>query len=219
MELQGKKIVFLGDSITEGVGASSAETKYVSVLEKNCGLAAAYNHGISGTRFAKQKKPSENARWDLDFVSRVKELERDADAVVVFGGTNDFGHGDAPLGTFGDTSEDSFYGSCSVLMRSLIERYPDVPIIFLTPLHRTGETTLTNEIGLERVPLADYAEAIRKTANAYSLPVLDLYAMSGMQPEVEAQNRLYFADGLHPSDAGHRRIAELLENFMRHFIV
>ena len=31
MELKGKKIYFLGDSITEGVGASDAEHCYVSV--------------------------------------------------------------------------------------------------------------------------------------------------------------------------------------------
>ncbi len=49
MELQGKKINFLGDSITEGTGASSYETSYVSVFGRQSG-AAVRNYGIGGTR-------------------------------------------------------------------------------------------------------------------------------------------------------------------------
>ena len=39
-------------------------------------------------------------------------------------------------------------------------------------------------------------------------------AMSGMQPNVEIQNKLYFGNGLHTDDEGHRRIAEKLKNFV-----
>ena len=40
MELKGKKFYFLGDSITEGVGASDAEHCYVSVFGKLSGAMA-----------------------------------------------------------------------------------------------------------------------------------------------------------------------------------
>ena len=33
MEIKNKKVFFLGDSITQGVGASSGETKYTRVYE------------------------------------------------------------------------------------------------------------------------------------------------------------------------------------------
>ena len=56
MELKNKVINFLGDSITEGVGASSAETRYVDRVAVLAGLARANNYGISGTRIARQKK-------------------------------------------------------------------------------------------------------------------------------------------------------------------
>ena len=49
----------------------------------------------------------------------------DADIVVVFGGTNDFGWGDAPLGTMEDRREDTFYGAYHLLLQKLIDRYPD----------------------------------------------------------------------------------------------
>ena len=47
-----KTIAFLGDSITEGVGASSPETNYVSLVGKKTGHEV-INYGVSGTRIAK----------------------------------------------------------------------------------------------------------------------------------------------------------------------
>ena len=102
MELRGKKAVFLGDSITEGVGVSDISKGYVNLVKEGLGLAEAYNRGISGTRFAHQSAHSEEASFDKDFISRVEELPTDVDLVVVFGGTNDYGHGDAPFGDFSD---------------------------------------------------------------------------------------------------------------------
>lgn len=64
------KINFLGDSITEGVAASSPEKCYVELVADllNCEVR---NYGISGTRFAKQQKPSSNPLFDEYFASRV----------------------------------------------------------------------------------------------------------------------------------------------------
>lgn len=218
MILKGKRIAFLGDSITEGVGASSNDTCYVERVKQRAELAEALNYGISGTRFAKQIAVSEPASHDLDFVSRVDEMDKSVDAVVVFGGTNDFGHGDAPFGSFADTSYDSFCGACDELMRRLVERYSDIPIVFMTPLHRLTEDYPINEIGITRKVLSDYVDAIRRKAEKYSIPVLDLYKESGMQPNIEAQNKLYFADGLHPNDVGHDRIAALVVDYLQKLV-
>ena len=111
MELSGKKINFLGDSITEGVGASAPDKVYHQVILRKYGLAAARNYGISGTRYARQITPTLNEpRFDLDFCQRYAGMDDDADIVVVFGGTNDFGHGDAPIGTPDDRTPDTFWG-------------------------------------------------------------------------------------------------------------
>ena len=101
MELHGKKINFLGDSITQGVGTSAPEHIYHAVLAKEYG-ATARNYGISGTRFARQSANSAVSSFDQNFCDRVEKMDADADIIVVFGGTNDFGHGDAPLGTPAD---------------------------------------------------------------------------------------------------------------------
>ena len=138
MELKNKKIVFLGDSITEGVGASSYENCYVARFAAMTG-AEVVNYGIGGTRFARRRVPHENPRFDQDFCGRYEKMDDDADIVVVFGGTNDYGHGDAPLGQMGDRSVWSFYGACHTLFSGLIAKYPDKTIIVMTPMHRTSE--------------------------------------------------------------------------------
>ena len=203
------KVCFLGDSITEGAGASSRENGFVSVFGRKTG-AVAKNFGIGGTRIARKEIPSTNPRHDLCFLDRVEELDPDADAIVVFGGTNDFGHGNGKLGDPSDppTEEYTFYGALRSLCLRLIRRYPTKPIVFMTPLHRRSENDTTNEIGLPCRPLRDYVAAIREVCADYSIPVLDLFATAGIQPMIEEQRAAFCPDGLHPNDRG----AELLSD-------
>lgn len=209
MEIKNKKINFLGDSITEGVGVSAPEFKYVEVFARKFEPALVRNYGISGTRFARQYTPTvNNPRFDLDFCSRVAEMDDDADIVVVFGGTNDFGHGDAPMGTFADRTPDTFYGACHTLMSSLIEKYPAATIVFMTPLHRSTENRANRE------PLSAFVSIIREVAQFYSLPVLDLYATAGIQPQLSVHREMYAPDGLHPNNTGAEKIANRLGAFL-----
>lgn len=213
MKLQGKTVLFLGDSITEGVGASSPEKGYVSVFKELSG-AHVVNYGIGGTRIAKQRKKSECAVWDQDFIMRVDEMQSDADVVVVFGGTNDFGHGDTEIGVFESRGEYTFYGALHTLCTKLLNKYPYAEIVFLTPLHRISENSTVNEIGRKTEPLSRYVAVIREVAGFYGLPVLDLFHTSGMQPKSDMIRELYMPDGLHPSDAGAKRIAHRLYAFL-----
>ena len=211
MNLNGLKINFLGDSITEGHGCSSVEKQFTSLVAAQTG-AITRCYGIGGTRIARQSKPSEWPRHDLDFPSRVAEMDPDADLIVVFGGTNDFGHGDAPFGDFADRTVDTFCGALHVLHTSLLEKYPEATIMIMTPLHRATEA-IPNMHGKV---LKDYVDMIRRAAEYYSLPVLDLYAVSGMQPAVPVMKDKYMPDGLHPNDAGHvlltNRIVKFIES-------
>lgn len=215
MELKNKKINFLGDSITEGHGTSAKDKIYWSLIGKNEG-AIVRGYGIGGTRLAKQAKPSENPLFDLDFCTRAAEMEEDADIVVVFGGTNDYGHGDAPIGTPTDRTNETFYGACHQLFSSLIERYPQAVIAVMTPLHRTGDDNPRpgNKL-VDTGTLLDYVRIIREVAEIYSLPVLDLYAASGICPKFACHREAFMPDGLHPNDAGHEIIARKLGNFLK----
>lgn len=213
MELKGTKINFLGDSITEGSGTSSHEKMYTMVIEREYG-AICQNYGIGGTRIARQKTPT-NEKHDRDFISRVPEMDNDADIVVVFGGTNDFGHGDAPLGTMSDRTPYTFYGALHCLYTALTEKYPGVPIVVLTPLHRITEDVPTGDNKPAPVAtLKEYVNIIREVAEYYSLPVLDLFKESGLQPKIPIIQQKYVPDGLHPNDAGNAILAHKIARFL-----
>ncbi len=213
MELKGTKINFLGDSITEGAGTSSHDKMYTMLIEREYG-AICQNYGIGGTRIARQKTPTEE-KWDRDFISRVPEMDADADIVVVFGGTNDFGHGDAPIGTMSDRTPYTFYGALHCLYTALIEKYPDVPIVVLTPLHRITEDIPTGDNKPAPVgTLKEYVNIIREVAEYYSLPVLDLFKESGLQPKIPVIQQKYVPDGLHPNDAGNEILAHKIARFL-----
>lgn len=215
MKLENAKVNFLGDSITQGHGSSCTEKNYVSLLKEKYHLAAARNYGVGGTRIAKKREASPIPEWDQDFCLRAEAMDPDADLVLVFGGTNDFGHGDAPLGKSTDRTKDTFYGALHVLMTTLLRRYPESEIVFVTPLHRLNEDDPYGDGKKEKSsPLKSYVEAIRETASYYSIPVIDLYGSSGLQPRVEEIGARYFIDGLHPNDAGYQRIADRIGNFL-----
>ena len=214
MELKGKKVAFLGDSITQGIGVSAPEKKYTDVFA-NITQTTVYNYGISGTRIAKQTKLSENASFDQNFVDRCDSMVDDADIVVVFGGTNDFGHGDAPIGSFADTEYTTFYGAMHTLCKKLINKYPFATVVFMTPLHRLVEVSETRTFRDRALTLEDYVDIIKEVCEYYAIPILDLYTVSGMQPSVDINRELYMKDGLHPTDLGAKKIAERLAAFLR----
>ena len=213
MELKGKKVLFLGDSITQGVGVSSVEHRYTDVFAKITG-AEVFNYGISGTRIARQHSVSDNRSFDQNFVDRSLRMNDEADFVVVFGGTNDYGHGDAPIGCFTDTADTTFYGAMHTLCKNLYERYPTATVLFMTPLHRLTELSTLKTYQGRYATLKDYVDIIREVCEFYAIPVLDLYSRSGMQPLIEKNRELYMKDGLHPTDAGAQRIAHMLASFI-----
>lgn len=213
MELNGKKIAFLGDSITEGCGVADKKNLYWNRIAAQTG-AQCFGYGIGGTRIAPHRVPTPppDAHKDQYFASRVDSMIPDADAVVIFGGTNDFGDGDAALGHMEDRTNDTFYGAYHLLVQKLIERYPDGKLVIMTPLHRMSEDeTCYNERGVRRMgSLQRYADAIIEVAGFYGIPVVDLLRTSGMQPRIPALREKYMPDGLHPNDEGHALLAQRL---------
>ncbi len=199
------KIAFLGDSITEGALASKEENTFVYKVGQylNC---TALNYGISATRIADQQNPTDS-REDKFFGSRVKDMDHSADLVFVFGGTNDFGHGDAPIGNKNDTSPKTFYGACDYLIKELLKYYKKEQVVFVLPLHRNDEDNVLGD-GSKKVAsltLEGYTNIIVEVVNRYDIRILDI------------RNELtkdLLQDGLHPGDVGHEKIARLLVDYI-----
>lgn len=91
----------LGDSLTEGVGARSEDKAYPVVLSGLTG-AVVNNYGVSGSRITDIESIWTNPG---SFVDRMYAMDKAADLVLVFGGTNDFWFGDCPIGKRSDTGE------------------------------------------------------------------------------------------------------------------
>ncbi|MCQ2413167.1 MAG: SGNH/GDSL hydrolase family protein [Clostridia bacterium] len=213
MKLEGLKINFLGDSITEAAGTSDPKYVFWRQLGERTG-AVCRGYGIGGTRIAKQTTPSSVARYDRYFASRIDEMDPDADVIVVFGGTNDYGHGDAPLGTMADRTPDTFTGACHDLITRLEEKYPAKPIVICTPIHRKGESEIHVKVGTQPTVLQTYVDIIKEVAAYYGCPVLDLFRVSGIQPDIPSQAELLTKDGLHPNDLGNSLICDRLAGFL-----
>lgn len=82
-------------------------------------------------------------------------------------------------------------------------------------MHRTNEESLVNERGVRNVAtLKEYVYAKKQVAEYYSLPILDMYAMGYLNPNVPIIKKIYMTDGLHPNDAGHELIAKRLLGFL-----
>ena len=210
MEIQGKTVAILGDSLTGGYGASDTDKTYHQLIKKWCGIKEILNYGEGGTRIAAPSDIERDNNRERCFAKRVDEMDDDADVVIVFGGTNDYGWEVTPLGTFSDRDITTFFGALHVLMEKLSRKYVDKRIIVMTPTHRLSET---REEPVK--DFRDYVYAIKEVAEFYAIPVLDIYAISGLQPNIPENKAKYFVDGLHPNDAGYERIADLLAKFIK----
>ena len=80
------------------------------------------------------------------------------------------------------------------------------------PLYRVDES---NPYGdgqqtLIREPLSHYRNAMVKVLNNRGIGILDIKDEIG-----KAENNPLIYDGLHPNDAGHKKIAKLVVNFIK----
>lgn len=213
---QGKKAVFLGDSITFGYGLQAGERAYPELVGDQLGFAQVDNHGISGS--------SVTSGGYEPMCERLDRLNDEADILFFMGGRNDFSMG---TGDFGDMNSDpqqtdTFYGALKYIAEFFINSYPSKLIVFVTPPHGSSDEVpehLPNPV-TERV-YGDYAEAVREVAAHYSLPCCDLWKIAGIQPLLPVHRQMYFTgdqgipDGLHPNQAGHQRLAERLSGFLK----
>lgn len=221
MQLQGKIVNFLGDSITEGVGVQTClQLRYHQVMKRNYRLKEANVYGIGGSRLAHQRMPSAKPRWDLCFAGRAATMAENADMVVVYGGVNDWFHGDAPFGVVSDTTPSTFCGAVRYLMNYLKSAYANKPIIFMTPARCCFNGISSNGISsheykqADAKPLKAYVEAIQQIGECCGVYVLDLYDGLGIDPNNPADKEQYTVDGLHFNAAGHAAIADRLGEFL-----
>lgn len=161
ISLNNARAVVYGDSITYGAytaegdscPASRAEKRWIEHVAEHFSFASLTNYAQSGISVS----PASPVLPDRAILKQYGRME-DADLVFIAAGTNDFGT-DVPLGSEGDSCEDTFYGALELLCTGLREKYPSAGIIFITPIRRYDEKS--NKLGLS---LDDYRRAIHRVA-------------------------------------------------------
>ena len=224
MLLEDKIINFLGDSITFGVGvADIPNNRFDNIICREYKLAKRNNYGEGGTRIAHQRRPSPNPRFDLCFCGRAYKMSTSADMVVVFGGVNDYLHGDAYIGEPTDTTPETFCGAVNFLMNYLKTNYKEKgkPVVFMTPARSCFNGNSDEDVTKypcekmpDAAPLKRYVDIIVEAGKRNDIPVLDLYRNLPINPNIPEDRDKYTIDGLHLNDEGHKLIAKMLGEFL-----
>ena len=213
----GKKVVYLGDSITDPSQLTRHNHSiYWKYMQELYGIEP-HVYAVSGYQ------------WDRIYPMAQKmqsELGDTPDAILILLGTNDFNSG-VPLGEWYQTAEEDV-NRRGVTIRQPRRSFANQQIVLMTPLHRgyanfggnnvQPAECFPNVLGLY---LEDYVKALREAADIWGVPLIDLYRDSGLLPTDPAYAK-YFRDGgengkdnLHPNGLGHLRMARTIAARLR----
>ena len=210
----GKRIAFMGDSITWGYNdnvAERVENPYPAIIKQYFGFSECINYGESGSTIGgdgvTKHDGTLNEIGSNPMNLRIDEVDTTVDILVIFGGTNDFGltNNYVPLGTINDTTNLTFYGSLKVMIDKIIPKFIGKKIFFVTPLHRSKYTTSGRY-------LSEYVKAIREVCDAYGIEIIDMYANGEFFAQNDYFKQRYSISGLHPNQDWYYILAKKIGN-------
>ena len=208
---EGDIILFVGDSIMYGYGAANNSKRFSTVLANKLGLTEV-NHSSPGAGFVHISTIDNKTLMDcvneaiaddsFDH-SRVKYL-------ILEGGINDNNAGDIT-------------DAANAVMSKLHGEFPPARRYFMNTLTAGGKTT----------QVQSYTDAGPSGPFVGSMGVVGMYniistaqsaAYTNMFTPLDCWNWLSFtngfdSDGVHPTDAGHRRIADMMYGILRNGVM
>jgi lysophospholipase L1-like esterase len=116
-----------------------------------------------------------------------------------------------------DLTHSTFCGAIHTICRYLLENYSNKDIVFVTPIKRyQGWCKYPEDKNSLGYTLKDYSDAIIEICSYYSIPVIDFYSNSGLNPHIDTS---LFGDtdgkAVHPNEEGHRRMASLVIGYLQ----
>jgi len=208
-----KKVIFLGDSITQNAVINSEDFKgFISLLEENVNQnTELIGKGIGGDKVS-------------DLLTRYRDdvIKLNPDIVFIYIGINDVWH-KYDYGT--GTDIDLYENGLRQIINDLKEN--GVEIILCTPTvigENKGEFTLVNQfkdietMEIMNNDLDDYSDVIRKLSKEFDTKLLDLRKIfmqyiSENNPENKSKGVLT-TDGVHLNNLGSKLIADEMIRFI-----
>ncbi len=180
------KYVALGASDAVGFGALPLTNGYVYLIEdrlQDRGLSTDLtNLGIPGAQAGNIK--------DLALSETIRE---NPDLITLFTGANDLIDGDSAF---------SFEEDLVSIIKKLSEETNAFIVVATIPdLTKVDRFSDGSDADVTTLRIAQFNQAIVRTANIYNLPIADLSQINAGQYTAD--------DGFHPNDGGHRIIADV----------
>lgn len=200
-----KNIVFIGDSITEGVGAAvdperGNKLSYAVYAGDFLHAGQTINNGKGGRMFSDYG--GEEYSLMLDYGNCIFNA---ADIFVVFCGVNDY-LTEQPDKRFGDISNTlstaGYCGAVRNVFQSLQRDFPGKPVFVVLMYDFDKEVTATYSDITYQPTLNDYLEVQRVLAKEYGFHVIDLYSQGYMSCRTQEEKDYFLDDFVHPKDRG-----------------
>ena len=192
--LQDKKIAFLGDSITAGSGGTltpdGSGLGYTDFIAKYTS-AKIINLGIGGA-------PFDGSNNDDALVNRYKDIPKDTDIIVLFGGINDLFAGAEHFGSPDELKEGTYCGDLYKTFQQIDKRHPDaeVYIVITYPNKMEQYQQYTDD------KWQDYADVQIQLAHKFDFRIINLYEEGFLDSNDSKVRNAFFKDDIHPDDLG-----------------
>lgn len=205
---EGVNWVAFGDSITDATTLSENKN-YTNFVAEKLGLNM-INMGVGGTGYVNGKDRM------TAFYQRAVNIPKNTNIITIFGSFNDgFDFTNYTLGEISDVTESTLYGCMNKMLSNIYSVNPDIIVGIITPTPWSGWNL---RLPARKEKTVEYISALRNFAEYNSLPMLDLFAESGLRPWETSFNKKYFkdADGTHPLTEAHEKyIAPKIESFIK----
>lgn len=228
-KLAGKKISFIGDSITSwGESTNNEYTPAKGYAYEDVWTAQllSLTGGVKATLDGRAGSRVTGIDGDAFAFSRTKVVAQDSDFIFIFMGANDqralnVPTTGVPLGEIKDKTSlgditnvnnpnlKKFTEAYQLALENMLPYYKKSQIILMTPLRSFHEGS-TDDQNKDSDKLA---ERIIDIAKMYGIKWIDMREVG----ITKYNHGIYFYDGLHPNKRGHRLIAEYVTSKMLEF--
>ena len=196
----GKKVNFFGDSIT--AQAKEKELGFINRLAESKLFGTVRVYGTPSSKIAQN-----NTDDNLSFCVRYATMDDDADLVIIHGGINDWTAGTYTLGDKTSTDNTTLYGALNNLLSGIQNKFPCARKLFITPIRPASWKTDIHQT--LNINFLEFSDIISERCKYWGIPILD-FTNEGYDSSVSAALSAYTDGGVHPNDAGHGYLADLV---------